>query len=166
MVCKRLFTRREYYFSITLDRNTNGPIVIASSQGGVNIEEVAATNPDAIVKMPIDVNVGITPELAHEIAVKMGFSVSWSSKSYSRNCCCFQKDCEEQASAIIEKLYKVFKGSDATLVEINPMAEDVNGDVYCMDCKLLLDSNAEFRQTNLFDLKDKKQEDELEVRKC
>ncbi|CAP35184.1 Protein CBR-SUCA-1 [Caenorhabditis briggsae] len=147
MVCKRLFTRREYYFSITLDRNTNGPIVIASSQGGVNIEEVAATNPDAIVKMPIDVNVGITKELAHEIAVKMGFS----------------KDCEQQASEIIEKLYKMFKGSDATLVEINPMAEDVNGDVYCMDCKLLLDSNAEFRQAKLFDLKDKKQEDELEV---
>lgn len=82
MVCKRLFTRREYYFSITLDRNTNGPIVIASSQGGVNIEEVAATNPDAIVKMPIDVNVGITKELAHEIAVKMGFSVRYSTLDY------------------------------------------------------------------------------------
>ncbi|CAI5456184.1 unnamed protein product [Caenorhabditis angaria] len=148
MICKRLFTRREYYFSITLDRNTNGPIVIASSEGGVNIEEVAATNPNAIVKMPIDINVGITPQIAATIAEKMGFS----------------KDCETQAAAIIEKLYKVFRGSDATLVEINPMAEDVNGDVYCMDCKLLLDSNAEFRQDNLFSLKDKKQEDPLEIR--
>ncbi|CAB3399957.1 unnamed protein product [Caenorhabditis bovis] len=148
MVCKRLFTRKEYYFSITLDRNTNGPIVIASAEGGVNIEEVAATNPNAIVKMPIDVNVGLTPEIARQIAEKMGFV----------------GDAIPQATDIIVKLYKVFKGSDATLVEINPMAEDVNGEVFCMDCKLLLDSNAEFRQEKIFALKDSKQEDPLEIR--
>ncbi|CAD6185336.1 unnamed protein product [Caenorhabditis auriculariae] len=148
MVCKRLFTRREYYFSITLDRNTNGPIIIASSKGGVNIEEVAETEPDAIVKVPINIQKGVTPEIAADIAKRMGFSA----------------DCAEQATDIIQKLYNMFKNSDATLVEINPMAEDVNGDVYCMDCKLLLDSNAEFRQHELFNLKDKKQEDPLEIR--
>ncbi|CAI4233255.1 unnamed protein product [Auanema sp. JU1783] len=148
MVCKRLFTRREYYFSITLDRTTNGPIIIGSSRGGVNIEEVAETEPDAIVKVPIDLSVGITEEIAKDVATRMGF----------------QGDCLTQASEIIKKLYNLFRKSDATLIEINPMAEDVNGDVYCMDCKLLLDSNAEFRQADLFSLKDSKQEDELEIR--
>ncbi|EYB99448.1 hypothetical protein Y032_0122g1055 [Ancylostoma ceylanicum] len=148
MVCKRLFTRREYYFSITLDRNTNGPILIGSSRGGVNIEEVAATEPEAIVKVPIDMSVGVTDEIAADVAAKMGF----------------QGDCAKQGADTISKLYKLFRKTDATLLEINPMAEDVNGDVYCMDCKMLLDTNAEFRQPELFSLKDSKQEDPLEIR--
>ncbi|VDM58726.1 unnamed protein product [Angiostrongylus costaricensis] len=148
MVCKRLFTRREYYLSITLDRNTNGPILIASSKGGVNIEEVAATDPEAIVKVPIDMCVGVSAEIAADVAEKMGF----------------QGTCAEQAADIIMKLYKLFRKTDATLLEINPLAEDVNGDVYCMDCKMLLDTNAEFRQRELFALKDNKQEDPLEIR--
>ncbi|KAK0404735.1 hypothetical protein QR680_017601 [Steinernema hermaphroditum] len=148
MVCKRLFTRREYYFSITLDRNTHGPILIGSSRGGVNIEEVAATDPSAIVKMPIDVKVGVTKDIATQVADRLGF-----------------KDrCKDQAIDIIQKLYGLFVKSDCTLLEINPMAEDVNGDVYCMDCKVLLDTNAEYRQKELFSLKDSKQEDELEIR--
>ncbi|KJH47103.1 succinate-CoA ligase, beta subunit [Dictyocaulus viviparus] len=146
MVCKRLFTRREYYFSITLDRNTSGPILIGSSRGGVNIEEVAATEPEAIVKVPVDMCVGVTPDIANDVAAKMGF----------------QGDSATQAADIIQKLYKLFLKSDATLLEINPLAEDVNGDVYCMDCKMLLDTNAEFRQPELFALKDSKQEDPLE----
>nr|CDJ88619.1 ATP-grasp fold and ATP-citrate lyase succinyl-CoA ligase domain containing protein [Haemonchus contortus] len=148
MVCKRLFTRREYYFSITLDRNTHGPILIGSSRGGVNIEEVAATEPDAIIKVPIDMSLGVTPEIAADISTRMGF----------------QGDCQKQAAEIILKLYQLFRNTDATLLEINPMAEDVNGNVYCMDCKLLLDTNAQFRQKELFQLKDSKQEDPLEIR--
>uniref|UniRef100_A0A914QYF4 Succinate--CoA ligase [ADP-forming] subunit beta, mitochondrial n=1 Tax=Panagrolaimus davidi TaxID=227884 RepID=A0A914QYF4_9BILA len=148
IVCKRLFTRREYYFSITLDRVTSGPILIGSSRGGVNIEEVAATDPSAIVTVPINPNTGITQEIAQDVASKMGFT----------------DECKKQAQDIIMKLYNLFVKSDATLIEINPMAEDVNGDVYCMDCKLLVDTNAEFRQKELFSLKDTKQEDELEVR--
>ena len=148
LVCKRLYTRREYYFSITLDRLTNGPIIIGSSRGGVNIEEVAATEPSAIVKVPINVATGVSRQLAEEVATEMGFA----------------GDCIPQAAEIIIKLYNLFHKSDATLIEINPMAEDVNGDVYCMDCKMLLDSNAEYRQKELFALKDMKQEDPLEVR--
>uniref|UniRef100_A0AC35ET99 Succinate--CoA ligase [ADP-forming] subunit beta, mitochondrial n=1 Tax=Panagrolaimus sp. PS1159 TaxID=55785 RepID=A0AC35ET99_9BILA len=148
IVCKRLFTRREYYFSITLDRVTSGPILIGSSRGGVNIEEVAATDPSAIVTVPINPNTGITQEIAQDVASKMGFT----------------DECKKQAQDIIIKLYNLFVKTDATLIEINPMAEDVNGDVYCMDCKLLVDTNAEFRQKELFSLKDTKQEDELEVR--
>ncbi|VDO61016.1 unnamed protein product [Haemonchus placei] len=152
MVCKRLFTRREYYFSITLDRNTHGPILIGSSRGGVNIEEVAATEPEAIIKVPIDMSVGVTPEIAADISTRMGFQAF------------LQGDCQKQAAEIILKLYQLFRNTDATLLEINPMAEDVNGNVYCMDCKLLLDTNAQFRQKELFRLKDSKQEDPLEIR--
>jgi len=148
LICKRLYTRREYYFSITLDRNTNGAILIGSSRGGVNIEEVAATDPGAIVTTPINFDTGVTPEIAKHVAERMGF----------------KDDCRNQAADTIQKLYNLFIKSDATLIEINPMAEDVNGDVYCMDCKFVLDSNADFRQKDIFALKDTKQEDELELR--
>ncbi|VDK53026.1 unnamed protein product [Anisakis simplex] len=148
MVCKRLFTRREYYFSITLDRKFAGPVIVASSRGGVNIEEVAATDPNAIVTLPISITQGLTEENAIEVADKLGF----------------QGDCKAQAIDIFRKLYELFVKSDATLLEINPMAEDVSGDVYCMDCKLLVDTNAAYRQQELFGLEDKSQEDELEMR--
>ncbi|KAH7719875.1 succinyl-CoA ligase subunit beta [Aphelenchoides avenae] len=148
LVSKRLFTRREYYFSITLDRISAGPVIIGSSRGGVNIEEVAETDPDAIVKVPIDINVGVTPQIAAQVAEKMGF----------------KDDCKTQAADIITKLYNLFIKSDANLLEINPMAEDVEGQVYCMDCKVVLDQNADYRQKELFKLKDSKQEDPLEVR--
>ncbi|KHN84716.1 putative succinyl-CoA ligase [ADP-forming] subunit beta, mitochondrial [Toxocara canis] len=171
MVCKRLFTRREYYFSITLDRKHAGPVVVASSRGGVNIEEVAASDPNAIVTLPININQGMTEENAMEVADKLGF----------------QGECKAQAVDIFQKLYALFIRSDATLLEINPMAEDVSGDgirdqlmmvvngaaeydeagveeVYCMDCKLLVDTNAQYRQSELFKLQDRSQEDELEMR--
>jgi len=131
-----------------LDRNTSGPVLIGSSKGGVNIEEVAASDPSAIITIPVDINIGVTPEMAREMAEKMGF----------------QDRCKEQAIDIIQKLYNLFIKSDCSLLEINPMAEDVEGDVYCMDCKLVLDANAEFRQKELFSLKDNRQEDELEIR--
>lgn len=148
LVAKRLFTRREYYFSITLDRVTNGPILIASSKGGVNIEEVAATDPSAIIKAPIDINTGVTDKLADEVAEKMGF----------------RDKCKNQAAQVIKNLYNLFIKSDGSLLEINPMVEDVEGDVYCMDCKLVIDSNASFRQKDLFAMKDSSQEDGLEAR--
>uniref|UniRef100_A0A0M3IQX8 Ligase_CoA domain-containing protein n=1 Tax=Ascaris lumbricoides TaxID=6252 RepID=A0A0M3IQX8_ASCLU len=73
-------------------------------------------------------------------------------------------DCKTQAVDIFQKLYGLFAKSDATLLEINPMAEDVSGDVYCMDCKILVDTNAQYRQEDLFKLQDRSQEDELEMR--
>lgn len=148
LICKRLYTRREYYFSITLDRVTNGPVLIGSSKGGMNIEEVAATDPKAIITVPIDINTGVTLEIAGELATKMGF----------------QSQCKTQAAELIKKLYDLFIQSDCNLLEINPMAESNDGDVVCMDCKVVLDANADFRQKKLFALKDKTQEDELEIR--
>ncbi|CEF61068.1 Succinate-CoA ligase, ADP-forming, beta subunit [Strongyloides ratti] len=148
MIAKRLFTRREYYFSITLDRLTAGPVLIGSSRGGVNIEEVAADEPEAIATLPIDVSVGIVEDKLEDFVKKMGFPSS----------------AQKEAKELIKKLFNLYVKSDCTLLEINPLAEDVDGQLTCMDCKFVLDSNAEDRQKELFAMKDTKQEDELEVR--
>jgi succinyl-CoA synthetase beta subunit len=148
MVCQRLFTRREYYFSLTLDRKYAGPVMIGSSKGGVNIEEVAKEDPNAIITIPVDITKGMTETDARQMATKMGF----------------HELCVDQAIEVMLKLYDMFIKSDCSLIEINPMAEDVNGKVFCMDCKVLLDDNASFRQKELFAMVDKTQEDEMEVR--
>lgn len=88
-----------------------GPVIIASSQGGVNIEEVAATNPSAIMYEPIDIHKGITKEQADRIAVKLGL-----------------QNVKDYISNIIMNLYKMFLKKDALLLEVNPLAEDVNGE--------------------------------------
>ena len=75
-----------------------------------------------------------------------------------------QDTSKSQAADIVQKLYNLFIKSDCSLLEINPMAEDVDGNVVCMDCKFTVDANAEYRQKEIFALKDNKQEDELEVR--
>ncbi len=126
LVCKRMFTRREYYFSIMLDRAHNvccykwmivwycllqGPILIGSSRGGVNIEEVAQTDPTAITTMPVDFDIGLTRAMVIELAKKMGI----------------HELCIDKAADMITKLYDLFLKCDCTLIEINPLAEDVNG---------------------------------------
>ncbi|XP_006817696.1 succinate--CoA ligase [ADP-forming] subunit beta, mitochondrial-like [Saccoglossus kowalevskii] len=146
-ICERLYSRRETYFAITMDRTHSGPVIIASSQGGVNIEEVARDHPEAIVTHPIDVTQGLSKEDALMIAEKVGFST----KS------------QEHAADSFMKLYDVFISRDATMIEINPMTEDSQGKVYCMDAKFNFDDNAAFRQKEVFSFRDWSQEDEREV---
>jgi len=147
MVCERLYSRREYYFAILLDRSHKGPVMLASPQGGMNIEEVARDTPEALITEPIDVVEGIRRDQARKVAEFMGF----------------ENDQLEQAVDLIVKLYHVFMKYDTTLIEINPMAEDSKGQVFCMDCKMNFDDNAQFRQKELFDLKDWSQEDERDI---
>jgi succinyl-CoA synthetase beta subunit len=111
-VVERMFARREYYFAILLDRVTQGPVIIASSQGGVDIEGVAAENPDAIITKSVPLHAGLTKEAATEIAEKMGFN---------------PKAIPQAADAFM-KLYKIFNEKDATMIEINPMAEVSTGE--------------------------------------
>jgi len=146
-VCERLYLRREYYFAILQSRESNGPCIICSSQGGVNIEEVAKEYPDAIITHPIDSINGFSYEEAEQVAVKLGFDA----------------DGQKQAADIFLKLYDLFLKSDMTACEINPLAEDMAGKVFCMDAKFNFDSNADFRQKALFDLQDNSQEDERDV---
>uniref|UniRef100_UPI00398E6BF9 succinate--CoA ligase [ADP-forming] subunit beta, mitochondrial-like n=1 Tax=Pristiophorus japonicus TaxID=55135 RepID=UPI00398E6BF9 len=143
-ICERRYPRREYYFAITMDRSYQGPVLIGSSHGGVNIEDVAAETPDAIIKEPVDIMEGIKKEQAVKVAQQMDFPVALI----------------DDAADVIVRLYELFVKYDATLIEINPMVEDSSGVVMCMDAKITFDSNAAYRQKQVFDLQDWSQEDE------
>ncbi|KAF9427817.1 Succinate--CoA ligase [ADP-forming] subunit beta, mitochondrial, partial [Entomortierella beljakovae] len=146
-ICEREYVRREYYFAVLMDRKSQGPVMVASSQGGVDIEGVAAESPEAILTLPIDINQGADRNAVRNLAVKMGFT----------------RKCVEEATDTMMKIYDLFIKKDATMVEINPMAETVNSEVVCMDAKLNFDDNADFRQKEIFSLRDSSQEDPREV---
>jgi len=148
MLAERRDPAHEYYVAVLNDRVTQGPVLVASSQGGMNIEEVAAKDPNAIITTPIDAKKGLDPSVALELAKTLGFKDAVTQK---------------EAADIFVTLYKLFKDKDATQIEINPMAETIDGNVLCMDAKLEFDENAEFRQQDVFDLRDVSQEEPSEV---
>merc|ERR1711913_274581 len=147
MITERKYTRKEYYIAFMNERAFNGPVIIASSEGGVNIEETAEKNPDSIVKFPIDVVQGLTVEGSKDVAVKLGIHESKV----------------DDVAQILQNLYKLFISKDASMVEINPFAEDNSGNFVCLDAKLKFDDNADFRQKAVFDQRDWSQEDAREV---
>lgn len=146
MVAERKFPRREFYFAVMMERAFKGPVIIASSQGGVNIEEVAAESPEAIVYEPVNIKTGLTKEQALKVVKAVGL--------------------EEHADQTVDMLlnmYELFVKKDALLIEINPYAEDAIEGFYALDAKFRFDDNAEFRQKELFALRDWTQEDPKEV---
>merc|ERR1712079_971255 len=147
MVTERKYTRKEFYIAFMNERSFHGPVCIASSEGGVNIEEVAEKNPDAIVKFPIDVMKGLDVDGAKNIAKGIGVH---------------EKKVDEVAQIVLN-LYDLFQKKDASMVEINPFAEDSTGNFVCLDAKLKFDDNAEFRQKAVFDQRDWSLEDKREV---
>ncbi|KAJ9130164.1 Succinate--CoA ligase [Pleurostoma richardsiae] len=147
-ICERKFARREFYLAVLFDRGTQSPVIVSSSQGGMDIETVAKESPDAIITTPVDINVGVTDEMARDIATKLGFS----------------EQCVEDAKDTIQKLYKIFREKDATQIEINPLSETSDHHVMCMDAKFGFDDNAEWRQKEIFSWRDTTQEDPEEVR--
>ncbi|KKY24445.1 putative succinylligase beta-chain [Phaeomoniella chlamydospora] len=147
-ICERKFARREFYLAILMDRGTQSPVIVASSQGGMDIETVAKETPEAIITTPINIHEGVTDEIARNIATELGFS----------------DQCIEDAKDTIQKLYKVFMERDATQIEINPLSETSDHQVLCMDAKLGFDDNAEFRQKEIFSYRDTSQEDPDEVK--
>jgi succinyl-CoA synthetase beta subunit len=144
---ERVYMRREMYFSILLDRATNGPMLVGSPKGGTSIEEVAEATPEFIFTEPINVEEGITPEIASRMAANLQFD----------------GDQAEQAAKVFTQLYEMFKETDATMVEVNPLAETADGRVLVCDAKLNFDDNASFRQGDLFAMRDRTQEDQREV---
>ncbi|GGO84370.1 succinate--CoA ligase [ADP-forming] subunit beta [Nocardioides phosphati] len=118
--------QEEYYFSFLLDRSNRQYLCIASVEGGVEIEEVAKTNPDAVKKIAIDPGKGVDAAKAREIATEAGFPEAVF----------------EQAVTMIENLYKVFVEEDATLVEVNPLARLEGDKLEALDGKVSLDDNA------------------------
>jgi len=143
---ERLYSRRELYFAIVMDRSHDGPVVVVSQRGGMNIEDVAKETPEEIFKFPIDIKVGLTKKQSENIAEALGFTVL--------------KDAAEQ----FMNLWKLFVEKDATLLEINPLIETPSLQVICADAKINFDDNSDFRQKELFELRDETQEDSREVR--
>ena len=119
----------EYYFSFLLDRSNRSYLCIASVEGGVEIEEVAKTNPDAVKKIAIDAGTGVDAEKAAAIADEVGFPA----------------ELRDQAITMIQQLWTVFTEEDATLVEVNPLARLTGDKLEALDGKVSLDENADFR---------------------
>lgn len=134
MVADSINIVRETYVSIVMDRANNGPVMIASPAGGMDIEAVAEETPDKIKTIPISIVTGITRTQAEEVARFLEF----------------KGPLVEKAATEIEKLYNLFVKVDATQIEINPLAETDDGRVISVDAKLNFDDNAEFRQKEIF----------------
>ncbi len=138
----------EYYFSFLLDRSNRSYLCIASVEGGVEIEEVAKTNPDAVKKIAIDAAAGVDAAKAAEIVEETGFPA----------------ELKDQAIELVQSLWKVFVEEDATLVEVNPLAKLAGGKLEALDGKVSLDENAEFRHEDHADFEDKDAADPLEAK--
>merc|ERR1712168_1357004 len=138
---------RETYFCILMDRESNGPAIVASPDGGVGIEEVAEKTPDRIKKVPVNINTGVTDEVAIEVAAFLGFSGE------------LQTQCAEQ----VKRLYDMFINVDCLQLEVNPLAETPEGKIYTADAKLGFDDNAQYRQKDIFDMEDTTESDPREV---
>ena len=143
MVAERIYLRREAYFSILMDRDSGGPVMLGSPRGGTSVEEIA----EQLFTEKIDITTGPQPEQLARLAANMGF----------------EPPVLEQVEGVMLSLWKFFVSSDATLVEVNPLAETPDGKVYAVDSKLSFDDNAEFRQPALFALRDRAQEDPKEI---
>jgi len=138
----------EYYFSFLLDRAQRQYLCIASVEGGVEIEEVAKTNPDAVKKIAIDPGAGVDEEKARAIVAEAKFPEALT----------------DQAVQTVQALWKVFVEEDATLVEVNPLARLAGDKLEALDGKVSLDENAEFRHAEHAEFEDKAATDPLEAK--
>ncbi|MDP7513356.1 MAG: ADP-forming succinate--CoA ligase subunit beta [Dehalococcoidia bacterium] len=136
----------ELYVAITMDADAKAAMVMASSEGGVEIEEVAANTPNKIVRHAVDPLIGLSPYHARDIAMKIGVPT----------------DLVRPATGLITNLCRVFQELDASLVEINPLVVTTDGRVMALDAKIAFEDDALFRHREILDLEDSEQNDELE----
>lgn len=137
----------EYYVSYLLDRTNRTFLAMASVAGGMDIEEVAATTPEKLAKVPVDANEGVSIEKAREIVAQAKFPA----------------EVAEQVAEVMVTLWKTFVAEDALLVEVNPLAKVADGRVIALDGKVSLDENADFRQPGHEELVDKAAANPLEA---
>jgi succinyl-CoA synthetase beta subunit len=138
---------RELYLSVLIDRAAAAPVVIASAAGGMDIEEVAATDPGKILREHVDRGTGIVPFQARKLAFGMGLPSAVAAK--------FVK--------LLDSIYKAFIDTDASMIEINPLIVTRAGDLLALDAKVTFDDNALYRHPDLRELRDLSEEDPLEV---
>ncbi|MBO9578402.1 MAG: acetate--CoA ligase family protein, partial [Microbacteriaceae bacterium] len=142
------FPLQEFYFSVLLDRANRSYLSICSFQGGMEIEQLAEERPEAVAKIEVVPGVGVDLAKATEILLAGGFP----------------EDVAAKVAPTVVKLYDVYAGEDATLVEVNPLVIDANGKVLALDGKVTLDENASFRHPEHEALEDKAAADPLEAK--
>jgi succinyl-CoA synthetase beta subunit len=139
---------KEYYISIVVDRAQNTATLIASAEGGMDIEEVAEKHPEKVIKQPLHPTLGLQPYVAREVAFKLGFDGKRAT----------------EVAGLISNLARAFYATDASLVEINPLVVTKDDKLIALDAKFNFDDNALFRQKKLVEMHDDTQENELDVR--
>jgi len=145
---------KEYYLAIAIDRASGGPVLMASAEGGIDIEEVAHKNPDAIIKEPINAATGLLPYQGLKVAYKLGFKGGQV----------------RQAAKIMAQLTELFLKCDASIAEINPLIltppseKFPDGQIQAIDAKMNFDDNALFRQEAIAKMIDPHEEDASELR--
>lgn len=147
MVAEAVDLKKECYFAILQDRSRECPVIVASTEGGMDIEEVAATRPEAIIREHIDPALGILPFQALKIAVALGLTGPLL----------------RQATKLITNVYKLFTTLDCSLVEINPLVVTTDDRVCALDAKFNFDDNALYRHPEIMEMRDETEEDPREV---
>jgi succinyl-CoA synthetase beta subunit len=137
----------EFYVSFLVDRSTDMVTLMASAEGGMDIEEVAAKTPEKLFFEVIDPIVGLTAFQARKVAFKLGFGIAQV----------------KQAVPLLKNLYKAFVEADCALLEINPLVLTGEGNLICLDAKINFDDNALFRHIRIRDLRDYDEEDAMEI---
>ncbi len=139
--------KQELYVALTIDRSHHGPALLVSTKGGMNIEEVAANNPEDIHTEPVDPLSGLMPFQTRRLVRKLGLD----------------QDVAGDAAKVLSALYRLFVENDCTLVEINPLIITGDGRVLALDAKINLDDDSMFRHADLLEYRDISQEDPLEA---
>ncbi|GAB4164330.1 MAG: ADP-forming succinate--CoA ligase subunit beta [Terrimicrobiaceae bacterium] len=147
LVAEAVDVKRELYFAILIDRAISAPMIIASTEGGMEIEAVAEATPDKIIREPIHPALGLQPYQTRKLARRLGFE-----SSEMRAAC-----------RLFSSLYKMFINCDCSMVEVNPLVVTKGGDVLALDAKLNFDDNALFRQEEILAMRDLDEEDPREV---
>jgi len=138
---------REIYFAVLLDRATAAPLIVASTEGGVEIETVAAKSPEKIIREPVDPVAGLQPFQTRKLAKQLGFDSSQL----------------KSASKLFERLYHTFIAFDCSMVEVNPLVVTMKGEALALDAKFNFDDNALYRHPEIAALRDIAEEDPREV---
>jgi succinyl-CoA synthetase beta subunit len=147
LVADAVEIKKEYYVGLTIDRNTKSVLFMASAEGGVEIEEVAKENPDAIHKIPIDPDLGMTDFMARKIAFKLFDDISLV----------------KQATDIFKKMYQLFIDTDASIVEINPLVITDGNVLKAIDGKMNFDDNALYRQASIEKMNEPTEDEKKEI---
>jgi succinyl-CoA synthetase beta subunit len=147
LIAESVEIEKEFYFAILVDRAISGPIIIASTEGGVEIEKVAEETPEKILREPVDPLLGLQAYQARKIAKQLGFTSAQMPK----------------AAKIFQAIYKLFIATDCSMVEVNPLVITKTGDVLALDAKFGFDDNALYRHPDIVAMRDIGEEDPREV---